>query len=105
MCASAASAERWPSASIPDVLALALITLALMAALILDVELVLPVAPEIGRPALYVVGALITESLRRMFPLLPNVPSWLPRALQAFEILLLLLATVGVLLRVLILPR
>jgi len=102
---SASSSERGRSGPILGVLALALIMLALMAALILDVELVLPVAPEIRRSVLYVVGALIAESFRRMLSLLRNVPSLLPGSLRAFDILLLLLAIVGVLLRVLILPR
>jgi hypothetical protein len=83
-----------------DVLALALIVLALMAAMIIDVQLILPSAPAIGRPALYVIGALLIEVLKRLFAVLPNAPRWLPRLLGIFEIVLVALAVIGIVLTI-----
>ena len=85
-----------------DVLALALIALVVMAALITDVQLILPSAPAIGRPALYVIGALLVEVLKRLFAVLPNAPRWLPRLLRSLEVLLLVLAVIGLVLTVLV---
>ncbi|HKC91280.1 MAG TPA: hypothetical protein VKE23_08145 [Candidatus Limnocylindria bacterium] len=94
-----------PAVSAPpvlDVLARALIALVVMAALITDVELILPSAPAIGRPALYIIGALLIEVLKRLFAVLPNAPRWLPRLLRSLEFLLLLLAVIGLVLTVLV---
>jgi hypothetical protein len=85
-----------------DVLAFALIDVVLMAAMIVDVLLIIPSAPAIGRPALFVVGALTFEALRRTFALLPNAPLWPLRVLRLLEIVLLALAVVGILLGVVI---
>jgi hypothetical protein len=87
-----------------DLLALSLILLALMAVMILDVLLVLPSAPAVGRLALFVVGALIIGVAARAFALLPNTPRWLPRFLRVFEITLLVLGVVGLLLTALLRP-
>jgi hypothetical protein len=83
-----------------DILALALIALVLMAAIITDVLLVLPSAPVIGRPAVYLIGALLIEVFKRLFGALPNTPRWLPRVLRIFELLLLALAVVGIVLAI-----
>jgi hypothetical protein len=87
-----------------DVLALSLILVALMAVVILDVLLVLPSSPAIGRLALLVMGAIITRVLGRLFALLPNTPRWVPPFLRAFEVALLVLAVVGLLLTLLLRP-
>ena len=94
-----------PAPAIPvlDILALVLIVLVLMAAMIADVLLIVSSAPAIGRPALYVIGAVTTEALNRLFALLPNTPWWLPRVLRIFEVALLVLAAIGVVLT--IVPR
>jgi hypothetical protein len=98
------SQGRWNADQILDVLALSLILLALMAVLILDLQLVLPSAPAIGRLALFVIGALIIRVAGRLFALLPNSPRWLPRFLRGFEITLLVLGVVGLLLTALLRP-
>ena len=85
-----------------DVLAFALIDVVLMAAMIVDVLLIIPSAPAIGRPALFVIGALMSEALRRTFALLPHAPRWPLRVLRLLEIVLLALAVVGILLGVVI---
>jgi hypothetical protein len=80
-----------------DVLALSLLLVVLVAVMVLDVQLVLQSAPTIGRPALYIIAALITEVACRLFALLPDTPRWLPRFLRVFEIVLLVLGVVGLL--------
>jgi hypothetical protein len=73
-----------------------------MAAMIVDVLLIIPSAPAIGRPALLVIGALTFEALRRTFAVLPNAPRWPLRVLRILEFVLLALAVVGILLGVVI---
>jgi hypothetical protein len=81
-----------------DILALALITLVVMAALMIVIQLILPAAPAVGRPLMSLVGALLIEVLKRLFALLPNAPRWLPRLLRILEFLLLALAVSGIVL-------
>ena len=83
-----------------DIIALALIALVLMAALIIVVQLILPGAAAVGRPLMYLVGALLIEALKRLFALLPNAPWWLPRLLRTLELLLLALAVIGIVLTI-----
>jgi len=95
--------ELRPSAvPVVDVLAFSLIALVLMAAIVIDVQLIIPPAPAIGRAALYILGAVTTEVLKRLFAILPNMPRWLPRALGVFEVALLVLAVVGIILAALL---
>jgi hypothetical protein len=92
-----------PSAvPVVEVLAFSLIVLVLMAAIVIDVQLIIPPAPAIGRAALYILGALTTEVMKRTFAILPNTPRWLPRALGLFEVALLVLAVVGIVLAALL---
>jgi hypothetical protein len=88
-----------------DVLALSLIVVVLSAVMVLDVQLVVPSAPAVGRPALALIVSLIIGVLGRLFALLPNTPRWLPRFLRVFETALLALAVLGFLLAVLLPPR
>ena len=69
-----------------------------MAAFIIDVQLIVPAAPAIGRPALSLIGAVLIEVLKRLFAALPNAPRWLPRLLSILEILLIALGVVGLVL-------
>ena len=95
-------ASGLPARPLLDVLAFALIDVVLMAAMIVDVLLIIPSAPAIGRPALLVIGALTFEALRRTFAVLPNAPRWPLRVLRILEFVLLALAVVGILLGVVI---
>ena len=71
-----------------------------MAALIIDVQLIVPAAPAIGRPALSLIGAVLIEALKRLFASLPNAPRRLLGLLRILEILLVALAVVGIILTV-----
>lgn len=97
-----ARTQTAPSVPVLDVLALALILLVLMAVMLIDVLLIIPAAPGIGRPVLYGLGAVFFEVAGRLFLLLPNIPRWLPRLLRIFEIALLALAVIGIVLTIVI---
>ena len=71
-----------------------------MAAIIVDAQMILPTAPVIGRPVFFVVGALLSEVLGRLFTVLPNAPQWPLRFLRILEILFVALAIVGFVLTV-----
>jgi hypothetical protein len=91
--APAAGGQMTPQA-ILSVLALGLIAVVLMAALIIDILLIQPSIPAVGRPLAYVVGALITRLMRQLFGLLPNTPALMPRLLTGLERVLFALAVV-----------
>ena len=91
---------RPASPPVLEILAWTLIVLVIMAAAIIDAQLVIPAAPAIGRPALSLIGAVFIEVVKRLFATLPNAPRWLLGVLRILEILLVALAAIGIVLAI-----
>jgi hypothetical protein len=96
------SGQRLTPRTMLDVMALGHITVVLGAALLIDMLLIQPSIPVVGRPLLFVIAALISHFIRRMFALMPNTPAFMPRLLRGFEVALFVLAVVGAVLSVLV---